>query len=332
MTGQEIEVCLGHFISEALIVREALSIPKALYTFITDSYYTRQPLWKSCLHECAIICGIIPLLRANLSSKWGNDIIAFDASPYGWGCCSSQVGAVQAKELGAWRERWRFRRLEPPEWAPRRRAINKDSGLAVLTDPRTLSSQHDSLECFRLPGSEQQWKEREGFPEFPPQLLDSGNWKTEKFGKFNHKEHIGKLEIRTAAWSVISRASDPSNHHKKHLHIGDNFGTILSLDKGRASSFGYLQQCRRIAAVSLVTGYRPHWRWTPSERNPGDKPSRIYEPQRPRLGGVYAEKEGARQNARGRRAWSALSAAFLGHDPSAADGGKTEGFPGVFLS
>ena len=67
---------------------------------------------------------------------------ATDASTSGWGICRTHRPASEVQALGQWEERWRFRRLRPDEWAPRRRAIPAFGELDVLTDPRTATMPH----------------------------------------------------------------------------------------------------------------------------------------------------------------------------------------------
>eukprot|EP00973_Karenia_brevis_P020878 2869170-Karenia_brevis.AAC.1 len=48
----------------------------------------------------------------------------------------------------------------------------------------------------------------------------------------------------------------------------------LALTKGRSSAPGLVRPIRQACAVLLRTDVTPHLRWTPSELNPGDAPSR----------------------------------------------------------
>ncbi|CAL1160112.1 unnamed protein product, partial [Cladocopium goreaui] len=52
----------------------------------------------------------------------------------GYGICERQLGCEAVGQLGRWNERWRFRRLPPEEWAPRRRAM----GLDPIADVETV--------------------------------------------------------------------------------------------------------------------------------------------------------------------------------------------------
>ena len=298
------------------MAREALSVPRALYTFIRDSYYSPQPLWHSCLHEAAIICGVLPLLQADLGAGWCSEAVATDASPSGWGECTAELGSCVVKSIARWDERWRYRRLSPEEWAPRRRAMGHADGSHLLTDPRTLGSIDDPRKSLTLGPSELSWIEREGFPEVPDELFKQpfeDTWTTRRFGKFKFDEHIGIKESRVAVWSVIHRANNIDNHRKHHLHFVDNFGVALSHSRGRAHSFGYLQQNRKLAAIFLATGYKAHWRWIPSESNPSDGPSRAFERAAHHVQ-LTGPKAGLLPDERGQQAWNELSRAFLESD------------------
>ena len=118
VSGEQIEVLIGHYISEALIFRPALAVLRALYSFVTDSYHFKQPLWMSCRREALIVVGILPLFIAPLGQPWCERVVVTDASPTGWGICQAVLPPEQVREIGKWNERWRFKRLDPSEWAP----------------------------------------------------------------------------------------------------------------------------------------------------------------------------------------------------------------------
>ena len=67
------------------------------------------------------------------------------------------------------------------------------------------------------------------------------------------------------------------NFKRIHLHIGDNLGVTLGLEKGRGANFSFLCCCRRLAALGLASDCRFAFRWTPSEKNCADEASRRWE-------------------------------------------------------
>ena len=68
ISGQEIEVLLGHFVFIALLSRQLLSIPQSLYRFICDSYNWKQGLWASAKRELIQIAALLPLVHANIEN------------------------------------------------------------------------------------------------------------------------------------------------------------------------------------------------------------------------------------------------------------------------
>ena len=107
--------------------------------------------------ECLVFAGLIPLLFADLRKQWSNTLFCTDASPDGYGVCCREVERSTAESLGRWNERWRFKRLGPEEWAPRRRALGRDplvEGITVVGN----DGEYDSIEQVGL---------NEDFPEVP---------------------------------------------------------------------------------------------------------------------------------------------------------------------
>jgi len=209
---------------------------------------------------------------------WDSEIRCTDASPAGWGSCSATLPIPEIVKIGEWEERWRYRRLPPSEWAPRRRALQQNVDFDVLTDPRTLGPEMHSTQFDEIMvpfGDDELFTVREGFPEVP--ISKSWNWEVDRFGMFKYDEHITMKEARTAVWDLEHSLRDPSKHGKHVLRLVDNFGVALALTKMRARSFGLLNLTRRIGALRLATAVVPHYRWVPSELNPSDEPSRRFD-------------------------------------------------------
>ena len=287
VSGKQVEIILGHFTHEALYARGALSVFRAAYTFVRDSYHTRQILWPSVRREMLVAAGLMPLLVAHLDLPWSPIVHTTDACMSGWGSCKGWVGSDLAKAHGQWSERWRFRRLTPEEWCPRRRALQDHSLHDLYTDPRTLGDQsaiyphYFGIEDAELPEgvepipSHLDWRMHEGFPEVGD--VSSWGWRVTGSGKFHFAESIGVKEARAVVYDLESQLRDPKQHRFKHLRLIDNFGDSLCLARGRASDYALLQLCRRYGALLLATGAVVSLRWVPSENNPADAPSRRYE-------------------------------------------------------
>ena len=224
VSGRQLEVIIGLFTHEFLFNRGALSIFRAAYTFIQDSYYFKQPLWDSVAREIIVAGNVLPLCRTFLDCQWDSEIVCTDASPNGWGTASCIRPISEVKSIGCWQENWRYRRLDPSEWAPRRRALNMHSALDLVSDPRTLGNQ---LSCVHSDGydipipSEFDFVERKGFPEVSQ---EGWEWRVGRFGRFKYSEHIGAKEARVAVWALERSLRDPNKHRSRLVRLVDNFG------------------------------------------------------------------------------------------------------------
>jgi len=100
VTGQVIEKVLGHFIYVALPARALLSVPRALYAFIKDSYLIPQCLWRSAAYESKLIAALLPLASCDLDRAWHPRVDASDASLTGCAAVSSCLDPAAVKEMG----------------------------------------------------------------------------------------------------------------------------------------------------------------------------------------------------------------------------------------
>ena len=287
VTGRQVEALIGHYTHEGLFARGSLSVFRAAYTFVQDSYYVRQELWPSVCREMYIAAGLMPLMVSRLDLPWSPYVTATDACESGWGACKAFIGSDKAREHGMWTERWRFKRLLPDEWAPRQRALREPDSqhLDVFADPRTVGL----AESDEVPvPSEQKWKAYEGFPELGN--VPEWDWHVTRSGRFRYDENICVKELRSLVWDFEKQLRDPAEHNRKHLRLLDNFGGTLALSRGRAGDFGVLQMCRRFAALALACNVVSCLRWVASELNPSDEPSRRFEECAASRAALYAAR------------------------------------------
>eukprot|EP00435_Cladocopium_sp_Y103_P020803 s2513_g5.t1 len=222
-------------------------------------------LWASAAKECRIFAGILPLLVGDLRKPWSNTILCSDASPVGFGLVERELEGNKVQSIGAWNERWRYKRLPPDQWRPRQRAVPGDVFSDQWTARRPDPLQESGLE----------YCENSSFPEVPPNVLDPKDWKTAKIGIWNdQKQHITLKEGKAFILGVrrITRNSRLRGH--KILYLVDNLALALAISKGRAHDFGMLRICQQYAALSLASNVFVRVRWVPSEFNPADGPSR----------------------------------------------------------
>ena len=123
VTGLQIQVLLGLYVSMALVSRGALAAPRALYDFVAACDGKQRRLWPSAAYEVTTMIGLLPLIVSDMFAPWSRILTATDASSTGYGVCERDVTHEQAAELGRWSERWRYRRFDPSERCPRKMTV-----------------------------------------------------------------------------------------------------------------------------------------------------------------------------------------------------------------
>lgn len=254
---------LGHAMFFSTLHRGGMSVFRSCYDFIEKGGESRM-LNRRERQECTVFAGLIPLLYANIRRPWSEDLFCTDASPQGYGICERQLGCEAVGQLGRWNERWRFRRLPPEEWAPRRRAM----GLDPIADVETVLGDEDPLP------EGQDYVIDDDFPEVPLEVVDPSQWKTSLMGKWRTGEHITLKEGRALVLCLRRLVRSSRHRNKRHVILVDNLGLALSISKGRAKDFRMLRIAQQVAALSFLGSFTLRLRWIPSERNVSDGPSR----------------------------------------------------------
>ena len=91
---------------------------------------------------------------------------------------------------------------------------------------------------------------------------------------WKHKEHNNIGELRIAVLCLRHLARKRSTWDTRSLCITDSLVTLGVLTKGRSASWPLLRLARQAAAIQLVLGIRPYWRYIETGRNHADGPSR----------------------------------------------------------
>ena len=255
---------LGHAMVVAVLNRAGMSIFHRLYKFAQSTSGPR-PLNNKEKVECFVFAGIIPLLFADLRRDWSDEVHCTDASPDGFGVCSTFASVDEVQNVGRWNERWRYKRLPPQDWQPRRRAMALD----VFSDVSTVSGTgfHEM--------SYDNYIENPLFEEVPNGLLHPSRWSTKMMGKWEHtEEHITLKEGRALVLCARRLSRSYKYRNKRHVILVDNLGLALATCKGRAANFKMLRIMQQLAAISLACNFSLKVRWIPSEKNVSDGPSR----------------------------------------------------------
>ena len=262
VSREVVQKLLGHAMFFSTINRGGMSVFRRLYDFVEHCKVPRR-LTSQERQECLVFAGLIPLLFADLRKQWSNTLFCTDASPDGYGVCCREVERSTAESLGRWNERWRFKRLGPEEWAPRRRALGRDplvEGITVVGD----DGEYDSIEQVGL---------NEDFPEVPLDVVDSSHWRTVLMGKWRQKEAITVNEGRALVLCLRRLCRSSRSRGLKHVVLVDSFSLALAVHKGRARSFDILRITQQVAALSIAGGFSVRLRWI-AEHNVADGPSR----------------------------------------------------------
>ncbi|CAK0852660.1 unnamed protein product [Prorocentrum cordatum] len=266
ITGWQISKALGYVTPIFLLTRSMFSLPNALYQFMHENWSRKRRLWHSAALECKWISVLLPLAWADLRMPWTSQVKATDASLSGYAVGKSLWNVSDVVEAGGARERFRYR-CAVPSAAPRRAA------LGTLDPFQDLETVKPIVDRFEPSPYEPNYL----FKEIPEGLLQDSMWKTSYAAPFVFKEGIGDLESRATVSGVKHTLRSSGGFRSHHLHLGDNLGNVLGQEKGRMKNFTRLVCCRRLCALELATSARIHHRWIPSERNPVDKGSRLWE-------------------------------------------------------
>lgn len=135
VSGNDVEVLLGHYIAASLFQRGGMSVPRAVCMFVRDRYWEPTRLWDMCRFESWVISGTCLLLVMRLDLGFPPVVAATDASMSGVGECQAAWPEEAIRDAAKWQEKWGFRRLAPTEWAPRRRALNELHEITELHSP-----------------------------------------------------------------------------------------------------------------------------------------------------------------------------------------------------
>ena len=303
MTGEELEMIVGHITIRGLLHRGLLSVLRYCYIFIRESYHTRQALWRSVARELEMFRCLMPLGVADLRAPWCPDIYCTDASLSGYAVYGRELAFDEVREIGREDERWRFYR--GPVIAPRAAALGDE-----LEDPLTVKPEIEG-EQFG------DWELNETFPEVPKSVLDDRVWHKLWNAPIYHKEPIHVLEGRSILGAVKHACRDNRKHGSRILVLNDNMGVVLAAQKGRCSAYPLLRILRRVAAHSLGCGVRVYARWVASELNVADHASREWEVKRKEGEGKAANSH--LQQRGGRDSKSSLSQPAFGRSAGAEE-------------
>ena len=273
--GRTLEVVIGHCTFCGLMNRRSLACFHTVYAFIHRHYYEVATLWPSVVEELEAFKGCLFLMVQDWWRPWNRMVSSSDASLKGYGISQAWWPKSVVAETGRLQERSRFRRSSTH--SARESAL---TAAGFSYDGQTWGRISESA-AKRL--SEAGWEINPSFQEVPSFGLRREFWSPKQWGRWLFSEAIGILEARAVLKSMKRLSLTRFGHDIRHLHLCDNLGLVLSVERSRSKNFKLLRVLRELSAYCLARNIFLGIRWIPSELNISDEPSRIYDPDDSKL-------------------------------------------------
>eukprot|EP00971_Amphidinium_carterae_P296523 5890637-Amphidinium_carterae.2 len=102
LSGQELEVIIGHLTHVLLLNRPLLATFGACYSYIRRFYRSRRTLWPSVYAELKIAFSLLPLATIHWDWNWHDTVVCADASTKGYGVHEMKWSPEELERVGAW--------------------------------------------------------------------------------------------------------------------------------------------------------------------------------------------------------------------------------------
>jgi len=246
VSARLMEVLLGHSVWAALFRRCGLAVFDGVFKFIQDGEaadpHAARMLPGRVRWELLAAAALMCLLTVSLRASPCAEVIATDASPWGFGVVSARPG------LGLVEEALRFGEL-------RGEYVSLTGGVARRPAQGDRVAAASSL---------------------PAAWSDVG-WQTKIARPWRVPLAQAVNEVQAAGLAAEWSARKVANHGGRQLLLLDARAALGAWAKGRSSSWPFLRVLRRVAALSLATGIEWIVRWVASEDQPADAASRRFE-------------------------------------------------------
>ena len=272
ISGRQVEAIIGHATFCGLVRRETLSVFSTVYPFIRKHYDMPVLPWPSVCDELRVFAGLMIMLVSSWESDWNPLVLATDASEWGYGICSRWFSPDDVAAVGRCREADRY--LSEAHVAARAAALGLGETLytaGVPTEVPDISALDGCLGRADLTADPT-------FAEVPPAMTDEQKWTVVGGWKFAEVEDIMVLEARALLRGLERVTRTRFGRNLRQVIFADNLGLVLSVGRWRCRSFKILVILRRMAAWCLSRNAHLAVRWIPSEKNPADGPSRLFQP------------------------------------------------------
>ena len=267
LSGRVVEILVGHLTFCGLLDRASLSCLSSCYAFARRHYLERRPLWTQARAELLHMANLLPYLRASWTQGWSEIVTCTDASESGYGAVTSAWRTDDVAKVGRVPERSRFRKREGHS---ARDAFFKAAGYCRGSDG--LWAEGDAPEEKEL------WETVAGFPEIDAKLITQPAWDDLIHGPWRYfDESIVVLEARALLRGFQAAVSKYDMKNCRALVIVDNMSVCLCFVRRRSRDQKILRCVRILSAWTLARNIKLSIRWAPSEVNPSDESSRLYD-------------------------------------------------------
>ena len=223
---------LGIWIWCALLNRNMLSIPHAVFKLIDKHPDTVVRLWDSARRELVAMAAAVAFQYADVGAPFAPVVFATDAQ----GADDSS-----ATDFGGYG------------------IVVRDADASLLRDcftkgvrpGRTVAKLEKAFVGSRFP--ERAIERNVPFTQLPPRLFEAEEWHPIEGGRWKWAEHITLGESRAVVRMLSLIAGDVAWHRKKLFSLQDNMPCSCSFTKGRSPAFALNTLIRKKAALCMGT-------------------------------------------------------------------------------
>ena len=233
ISGEELEVLVGHFTFIFLLRRPCLSIFKSVYEYMHRHYKQKRRPWKSVRQELAHASALLLFTFSDFRRPWHTSVTCSDSTLNGYAIHCAVWPQQDVELAGTQCDRWRFRFEQAPQI--REKALRRwGFGTAIsMVDGPDLDRVHVVPD----------------FPDVEPEAIRRAEWKLLFASKWSRLEPIHTKEARCPLWALRRMCKQLQFHGHRLLFLCDNMSTVMCLEKGRAKDFSLL----KIAAGGRLT-------------------------------------------------------------------------------
>ena len=250
VSGRVLRALVGIWVFGALLRRELLSIPHALFHFLEVAEEQEVEWWSSARAECIAMARVVPLMSCHVGApvlQWlfATDAMGENEFDYGgYGMVTTKLAEGEVADL-------------------LRHGEAEGLTAARLSDVGGSKYPHKSF-VPTVP-----------FTLLPQSFFNPKRWRLVERGRWRFGDHITLGESRTVLKLLRKVASNPQCHDHAIFTLQDNRPTACSMTKGRSPSFALNRILRQRTAVCLAARLRHFLPWVESEKQPADESSRI---------------------------------------------------------